>query len=83
MTHALPLRHFLLALLVVAVWGSNFTVIKLALGTLPPLLFGATGDLALDELSGQVVRNRQIREVLRNWIPVRRAARTIPIASSG
>lgn len=37
----LPLRHFLLALAVVAVWGSNFVVIKLALGHLPPLLFGA------------------------------------------
>jgi O-acetylserine/cysteine efflux transporter len=36
----LPLRHALWALAVVAVWGSNFVVIKLALGTLPPLLFG-------------------------------------------
>jgi O-acetylserine/cysteine efflux transporter len=34
----LPLRHALLALAVVAVWGSNFVVIKVALGTLPPLL---------------------------------------------
>jgi O-acetylserine/cysteine efflux transporter len=31
----------LLALAVVAVWGTNFVVIKLALGTLPPLLFAA------------------------------------------
>ena len=38
-TKALPLRHFLLALIVVAIWGSNFVVIKLALGELPPLLF--------------------------------------------
>jgi O-acetylserine/cysteine efflux transporter len=38
---ALPLRHFLLALAVVGVWGSNFVVIKLALGHLPPLLFAA------------------------------------------
>ncbi len=37
----LPWRHFLLALAVVAVWGSNFVVIKLALGHLPPLLFAA------------------------------------------
>ena len=37
----LPLRHALLALAVVAVWGSNFVVIKVALGTLPPLLLGA------------------------------------------
>jgi O-acetylserine/cysteine efflux transporter len=36
---ALPLRHLLLALLVVAVWGSNFVVAKLALNVLPPLLF--------------------------------------------
>ena len=36
----LPLRHFLLALAVVAVWGTNFVVIKLALATLPPLFFG-------------------------------------------
>lgn len=34
----LPLRHALLALAVVAVWGSNFVVIKAALATLPPLL---------------------------------------------
>jgi O-acetylserine/cysteine efflux transporter len=39
--HALPWRHALLALAVVAVWGTNFVVIKLALGHLPPLLFGA------------------------------------------
>ena len=37
---ALPGRHALLALAVVAVWGTNFVVIKLALGHLPPLLFG-------------------------------------------
>lgn len=35
---ALPLRHCLLALAVVAIWGSNFVVIKFALHTLPPLL---------------------------------------------
>jgi len=34
----LPARHALLALAVVAVWGSNFVVIKLALVALPPLL---------------------------------------------
>lgn len=38
---ALPLRHLLIALLVVAIWGSNFVVIKFALGELPPLLFAA------------------------------------------
>ena len=37
--HHLPLRHIALALLVVAVWGTNFTVIKVALAELPPLLF--------------------------------------------
>lgn len=36
---SLPGRHLLLALAVVAVWGTNFVVIKLALATLPPLLF--------------------------------------------
>ncbi|MED5620578.1 EamA family transporter [Ideonella sp. BN130291] len=35
----MPLRHLLLALAVVAVWGSNFVVIKLGLAQLPPLLF--------------------------------------------
>ena len=35
----LPLRHFLLALAVIAVWGSNFTVAKLALHDLPPVFF--------------------------------------------
>lgn len=34
----LPLRHALLALGVVAVWGTNFVVIKVALHALPPLL---------------------------------------------
>ena len=37
----LPPRHLLLALAVVAVWGTNFVVIKYALGTLPPLLLGS------------------------------------------
>lgn len=41
MSAGLPLRHFLLALLVVAVWGTNFVVIKLGLTHLPPLLFAA------------------------------------------
>jgi O-acetylserine/cysteine efflux transporter len=41
MTRPLPLRHLMLALAVVAVWGTNFVVIKLALGHLPPLLFAA------------------------------------------
>ena len=39
MHSSLSLRHFLLGLGVVAVWGTNFAVIKLALGQLPPLLF--------------------------------------------
>jgi len=34
----LPLKHALLALGVVAVWGTNFVVIKVALQALPPLL---------------------------------------------
>lgn len=34
-------RHFFLALVVVAVWGSNFVVIKYGLATMPPLLFAA------------------------------------------
>jgi O-acetylserine/cysteine efflux transporter len=37
----LPLRHFLLALSIVAVWGTNFVVIQVALAKLPPLLFAA------------------------------------------
>ena len=41
MPAALPLRHFFLALAVVAVWGTNFVVIKLALNHLPPMLFAA------------------------------------------
>lgn len=42
MTHKdshLPLPHILLAIAVMAVWGSNFVVIKIALTHLPPLLF--------------------------------------------
>ena len=41
MPATLSLRHFLLAMAVVCVWGTNFVVIKLALGQLPPLLFAA------------------------------------------
>jgi O-acetylserine/cysteine efflux transporter len=41
MSSSLSLRHFLLALAVVIVWGTNFVVIKLALGHLPPFLFAA------------------------------------------
>ncbi|WP_457329714.1 EamA family transporter [Rhizobacter sp. P5_C2] len=37
----MPARHFFLAVLVVAVWGTNFVVIKLGLTHLPPLLFAA------------------------------------------
>ena len=40
-TATLPLRHFLLALAVVAIWGSNFVVIKFALHTLPPMTLAA------------------------------------------
>jgi O-acetylserine/cysteine efflux transporter len=36
---SLSLKHFLLALAVMAVWGTNFVVIKAALSHLPPLLF--------------------------------------------
>ncbi|WP_240959966.1 EamA family transporter [Novosphingobium olei] len=35
--HGLPALHLLLALAVMAVWGTNFVVIKLALAHLPPL----------------------------------------------
>ena len=35
------LRPFLLALAVVAVWGTNFVVIRIGLDALPPLLFAA------------------------------------------
>ncbi|RZU01130.1 O-acetylserine/cysteine efflux transporter [Rivibacter subsaxonicus] len=35
----MPFSHLLLALAVVAVWGTNFVVIKLGLAELPPFLF--------------------------------------------
>ncbi len=38
-SHTLSLPHAFLALAVMAVWGTNFVVIKLALGHLPPLFF--------------------------------------------
>lgn len=41
MKQGLPWPHFLLALAVVTVWGTNFVVIKEALDQFPPLLFGA------------------------------------------
>lgn len=39
MDSQVPLRHLLLALAVVAVWGTNFVVIRFGLNELPPLLF--------------------------------------------
>ncbi len=39
-TQRLPPSHLLLAVLVVAVWGTNFVVIRHALQQLPPLLLG-------------------------------------------
>jgi O-acetylserine/cysteine efflux transporter len=39
--HSLTWRHALLALAVVAIWGTNFVVIKVALAHLPPLTFAA------------------------------------------
>jgi O-acetylserine/cysteine efflux transporter len=41
MTGGFGLRAFLLALAVVAVWGTNFVFIRLGLDTLPPMLFAA------------------------------------------
>ncbi len=41
MRASLPWRHLLLALSVIVVWGTNFVVIKSALGQFPPLLFAA------------------------------------------
>lgn len=37
----MPLRHLLLALLLMVVWGSNFVVVKTTLHQLPPLLMAA------------------------------------------
>ncbi len=40
-SNQLPLSHLLLALAIVAVWGTNFVVIKLSLAAFPPFLFAA------------------------------------------
>jgi O-acetylserine/cysteine efflux transporter len=37
----MPIRHVLLALLVVAIWGFNFVIIKLSVEALPPILAAA------------------------------------------
>jgi len=37
----MPARHILLALLVTVIWGLNFVVIKVGVGTVPPLLLSA------------------------------------------
>lgn len=39
--HSFSLRHLLLALAVVFVWGTNFAVVRIGLNTLPPLLFAS------------------------------------------
>jgi O-acetylserine/cysteine efflux transporter len=38
---SLPLRHALLAVAIMAVWGANFVVIRIGLDHLPPLTFAA------------------------------------------
>jgi O-acetylserine/cysteine efflux transporter len=40
-SNQIPLSHLLLALVIVAVWGTNFVVIKLSLEAFPPFLFAA------------------------------------------
>jgi O-acetylserine/cysteine efflux transporter len=40
-SNQLPLSHLFLALAIVAVWGTNFVVIKLSLDAFPPFLFAA------------------------------------------
>jgi O-acetylserine/cysteine efflux transporter len=40
-SNQLPASHLLLALAIVAVWGTNFVVIKLCLASFPPFLFAA------------------------------------------
>lgn len=42
----MPIRHVLLALLVVAIWGFNFVVIKLSVEAFPPILAAALRFLA-------------------------------------
>ncbi len=39
--YRLPISHLLLALAIVAVWGTNFVVIKVSLASFPPYLFAA------------------------------------------
>ena len=39
--YQLPFSHLLLALAIVAVWGTNFVVIKMSLHSFPPFLFAA------------------------------------------
>jgi O-acetylserine/cysteine efflux transporter len=39
--YQLPLSHLLLALAIVAVWGTNFVVIKISLASFPPFVFAA------------------------------------------
>ncbi len=41
MSARLPTTHALLALAVVAVWGTNFVIVKTALATMPPLLMAS------------------------------------------
>lgn len=38
-SHGLPWSHMLLALVIVAIWGTNFVVIRVGLDGFPPLLF--------------------------------------------
>ncbi len=37
----MPIRHILLAVLVTAIWGINFVVIKIGVGEIPPLLLAS------------------------------------------
>ena len=53
----MPLSHILAALLVTVIWGLSFVVIKLGVGTTPPLVLGGAA-LPLRGLAGGHLRRR-------------------------
>lgn len=60
-------RHILLALLVAAIWGINFTVISVGLGSFPPLLLAALR-FAIAAVPALFIPRPNIRWSLYIWI---------------
>ena len=68
MPRSLSPLHILLAIAVMAVWGTNFVVIKLVLAHLPPLLLAALHAYVFLEGSEAAVLNPTVAEEAMHYL---------------